>query len=81
MIRPGFKLFFRWWVRQLAQLIPARLLQLFLEAGEAVTLEITEQRFVLFVRRKGKLTPVAQGRSPTWRRRWKQPLICPSFGC
>lgn len=61
MIPRGVTSFFRWWVRQIAQLVPARLLQFFLEAGEASILEITEQRFALFVRRRGRLTPVAQG--------------------
>lgn len=61
MIRPRLISFFRWWVRQLAQLVPARLLQLFLAAGDAAILEITEERFALLVRRRGKLITIAEG--------------------
>lgn len=58
MIPRGITLFFRWWVRQIAQLVPARLLQRFLEAGEATILEISGQSFALFIRRRGKTVPV-----------------------
>jgi general secretion pathway protein L len=54
-------LFFRWWIRQLAGLVPARLLQAFVEAGEAAVLEIAGDTFVLHVRRKGILARMATG--------------------
>jgi len=62
MIQRCLMLFFRWWIRQLAGLLSARLLPLYIEAGEATVLEIPDDGFVLHVRRRGVLTPVAEGR-------------------
>jgi general secretion pathway protein L len=45
--------FFRWWIRQLAELVSPRLLDFYLDAGEAAVLEITGDTFALHVRRKG----------------------------
>jgi general secretion pathway protein L len=54
-------LFFRWWIRQLAGLVSARLLPLYVEAGEAAVLEIVDDGFVLYTRRRGVLTRAADG--------------------
>jgi len=61
MIQRYLMLFFRWWIRQLAELASARLLPLYLEAGEAAVLEIIGDGFVLHIRRRGVLTRVADG--------------------
>jgi general secretion pathway protein L len=53
--------FIRWWIGQLAGLIPVRLLQAYAEAADAAILEITGDRFVLDVRRKGVLTRAGKG--------------------
>jgi len=61
MIQRYLMLFFRWWIRQLAELASARLLPLYVKAGEAVVLEIIDNGFVLHIRRGGVLTRVAGG--------------------
>ena len=61
MIQRCLMLFFRWWIRQLAGLASARLLPLYVEAGEAAVLEIADDCFVLHVRRRGVSTWVAEG--------------------
>lgn len=61
MIQRCMMLFFRWWIRQLAGLVPPRLSQAFVEAGEAAVLEIADDRFALHVRRKGALSPMGAG--------------------
>jgi general secretion pathway protein L len=53
--------FFRWWIRQLAGLAFARLLPLYVEAGEAAVLEVADDAFVLHVRRRGRTRRVAEG--------------------
>jgi len=57
-------LFFRWWFRQLAGLVSARLLRVYVEAGEAAVLEIADDTFVLHVRRRGVLTRAGDGALP-----------------
>lgn len=57
-------LFLRWWFRQLAGLVSARLLRVYVEAGEAAVLEIADDTFVLHVRRKGVLTRAGTGALP-----------------
>lgn len=57
----GLMLFFRWWVRQLVSLVPPRLLQIALEAGEVAILEIADEGFVLNARRMGKAARVSEG--------------------
>jgi general secretion pathway protein L len=61
MIHRGLMLFFRWWVRQLAELVPSRLVYALAEAGEATILEVTGDRFGLSVRRRGGMAVVAEG--------------------
>ncbi len=61
MIQRCIMTFFRWWVGQLSGLIPARLLHVYYESGDATVLEIAGDRFVLFVRRAGVLSRAADG--------------------
>lgn len=61
MIQRCLMLFFRWWIRQLAELASAHLLPLYVEAGEAVVLEIADGAFALHIRRRGVSTRVADG--------------------
>jgi general secretion pathway protein L len=61
MIQRYLKVFFRWWFRQLAGLVSARLLRVYVEAGEAAVLEIADDTFVLHVRRRGTLARVGHG--------------------
>ena len=56
--------FIRWWIRQLGELVSPRLLDVYLDLGEAAVLEITGNSFGLNVRRKGKLARVAEGTLP-----------------
>jgi len=56
--------FIRWWIRQLAELVSPRLLDFYLEAGEAAVLEIAGDTFALHVRRKGVLMRVGEGPWP-----------------
>ena len=61
MIQRCLMLFFRWWIRQLAELASARFLPLYVEAGEAAVLEIDGDVFALHIRRRGVLICVAEG--------------------
>ena len=56
--------FFRWWIRQLASLASALLLPLYLKTGRAAILEIAGNSFALHVRRRGVVTPIAEGTLP-----------------
>ena len=53
--------FFRWWIRQLAELVSPRLLDFYLDAGEAAVLEFAGDTFALYARRKGVLARVGEG--------------------
>lgn len=53
--------FFRWWIGQLAGLVPSRLLHAVVEACEAAILEIAGDAFALYVRRKGIVTCAGKG--------------------
>jgi general secretion pathway protein L len=60
---PQFTLrFFRWWVEQLADLIPASWLNVLEKSSNAAILEIDDrERFVLWVRRDGRMARVTDG--------------------
>jgi general secretion pathway protein L len=47
--------FFHWWVRQLAELVPSRLMHMLAEAGDATILDVAGDRFMLSTRRKGMI--------------------------
>jgi general secretion pathway protein L len=54
--------FFRWWVEQLADLIPASWLNMLAKSSDAAILEIDDRRrFVLWVRRDGTMARVTDG--------------------
>lgn len=57
-------LFLRWWFRQLAGLVSARLSRVYVEAGEAAVLEIADNDFFLQIRRKGALVRAGEGALP-----------------
>ena len=54
--------FIRWWIRQLSELASPRLLNVYLDLGEAAVLQIDGSRYSLHIRRKALLAPVAEGR-------------------
>jgi general secretion pathway protein L len=64
MIQRCLMSFFRWWFRQLAGLVSARLLRVYVEAGEVAVLEIADDTFVLHIRRRGVLTRAGNGALP-----------------
>jgi len=64
MIQRCIMSFFRWWFRQLAGLVSARLLRVYVEAGEVAVLEIVDDTFVLYIRRRGVLTRAGHGALP-----------------
>ena len=59
--------FLRWWFRQLAGLVSARLLRVYVDAGEAAVLEIADDSFVLYIRRRSVLTRAGSGALPDLR--------------
>lgn len=67
MIQRCLMSFFRWWFRQLAGLVSARLLRVYVEAGEVTVLEIADDTFVLYIRRRGVATRAGDGALPTLR--------------
>lgn len=61
MIQRYMTPFLNWWVGQLTGLLPARLLDAYVEAGDATILEMSGDRFVLSAKRGGILQQVGEG--------------------
>jgi general secretion pathway protein L len=54
-------LFFRWWVEQLTDLVPASWLNVFAKSSDAAILELTGDSFLLSVRRDGAIARIGEG--------------------
>jgi general secretion pathway protein L len=61
MAQPSATIFFRWWVEQLSELVPASWLNLFAKSSDAAILDLRDEAFVLSIRRDGVESRVVGG--------------------
>src|SRR5690242_21950222 len=61
MIQRYMTPFLNWWVGQLTGLLPARLLDAYVQAGDSALLEVNDEAFVLQAKRGGTVERVGEG--------------------